>query len=210
MKEVNTFIKQYYDLLFHSEPRLLLVNWISFFRVLTFPVLMVLAFTAQWDYFKWLIGIAFFTDMLDGFLARKLKASSELGAKLDSIGDDLTILAGLVGMVIHSPDFILEQIFLIGLMLGLFVIEMIYAVKKYGKPSSLHTYLAKLAALCQGFFFISFFFFEEPLYWLFYTTVAVTLADLLEEIVIVYLLPKWKTNVKGLFWVLRKRGPLTS
>jgi CDP-diacylglycerol--glycerol-3-phosphate 3-phosphatidyltransferase len=42
---------------------------------------------------------------------------------------------------------------------------------------------------------------------LFYVAVAITALELVEEIILVIMLPEWKTNVKGLFWVLKsKRG----
>jgi hypothetical protein len=31
-----------------------------------------------------------------------------------------------------------------------------------------------------------------------------TILDLLEEIILVMLIPKWKTDVKGLFWILKQ------
>lgn len=205
VKEITKFLLQYYELLFRSEPRLRLVNWVSFARIIAFPFLVLLASYGQWQIFKWLLAVVFFTDMLDGFLARKLKATSDLGAKLDSIGDDLTILAGLIAMIIHFPDFILQQIGFILLMIFLFILETTISVVKYGKPSSLHTYMAKIAALFQGTFFILIFFFDEPITWLFYATTLVTSIELIEELIIVSILPKWSTNVRGLFWVLKNR-----
>ena len=31
------------------------------------------------------------------------------------------------------------------------------------------------------------------------------MAELMEEIILVILLPAWETNVKGLYWVIRKK-----
>jgi len=46
----------------------------------------------------------------------------------------------------------------------------------------------------------------EPLRWFFYLTAAATLMDLTEEILLVFLLPQWQANVKGVYWVLKNRG----
>ena len=34
---------------------------------------------------------------------------------------------------------------------------------------------------------------------------AATVADLLEEIILVWILPKWTANVKGIFWIMRDK-----
>jgi len=77
------------------------------------------------------------------------------------------------------------------------------AIKRYGRQTSFHTYGAKLAALVQGVFLILFFFLPKPLYALFYLALIVTAGELIEEILLIFVLPKWKTDVKGLFWVLK-------
>src|SRR5882672_9775667 len=74
------------------------INVVTLYRIAAFPVLLVLIFTHQFGIFKWLFVISFLTDIIDGYLARKFKANSVLGSRLDSIGDDLTILAGVVGL----------------------------------------------------------------------------------------------------------------
>ena len=201
----------------HSPPRLIfinlvmrkshlsyrLINAITLYRIFAAPALFVLAFTDSLDIFKWLIAVSFFTDMIDGYLARKFKVASLLGARLDSIGDDLTILAGITGMFIYRTDFLKEEWMIIAFLLGLFAIQTIYAFLKYGKITSFHTLLAKLSALLQGCFLILLFFIPEPVYPLFYAATICTALDLLEEIVMVYKLPRWKANIKGLYWALK-------
>jgi CDP-diacylglycerol--glycerol-3-phosphate 3-phosphatidyltransferase len=85
----------------------------------------------------------------------------------------------------------------------LFFVQTTYAFIRYGKMTNFHTYLAKTAALLQGVFLILVFFTEEPSLILFYAATIVTMLELTEEIILVDLLPQWKTNVKGIFWVLK-------
>ena len=70
--------------------------------------------------------------------------------------------------------------------------------------TSFHTYGAKIATIFQGIFLLLFFFLTEPLSVLFYITVIITALDLIEEIILVLILPEWKTDVKGLYWVLQQ------
>ncbi len=180
------------------------VNLITLYRTVAFPVLLILVFTNRFDIFKWMLIVSFFTDAVDGFLARKFKANSVLGAKLDSIGDDLTILAGVIGLAVAKTEFLKEHWIIFAIPLVLFFIQVIAAFIRYRKMSSYHTYLAKIAAILQGFFMCSMFLFEKPAYWLFYTTALVTTIELIEEIIMVFVLPEWKTNVQGLYWVMKE------
>jgi phosphatidylglycerophosphate synthase len=152
-----------------------------------------------------LFGFSFFTDVLDGWLARKYKGTSKLGATLDSIADDLTIIAGIIGVIVLKSEFLKQQMLFIGLLLILFILHLCLAFIRYDKISSFHTYMAKLAALLQGSFLILLFFLPQPVYVSFYVAFFATVIDLAEEIILVLLLPEWETNVKGLYWVLKKK-----
>lgn len=182
-----------------------LVNGITVYRILVAPLLVFLIFNRHLDLFKWLFGFSFFTDVLDGWLARKLNITSVLGAKLDSIADDVTIVVGVIGVIVLKFEFLRQQLAFIIPLLIMFVLQLFLAFWRYGKMSSFHTYMAKLAALMQGSFLILLFFLQKPVYVLFYIAFLVTVIDLLEEIILVLLLPVWQTNVKGLYWVLKEK-----
>jgi phosphatidylglycerophosphate synthase len=183
-----------------------IINGITGYRLLAAPVLVLLIFTHQVNAFKWLLAISFFTDLIDGWLARRFKATSILGARLDSIADDLTIVAGMVGAVVLKPAFMKQQMVFFIILFALFLIQIILALLRYGKVTSFHTYSAKLAALMQGSFLILLFFLPQPLEIIFFIAWGVTVIDLVEEIILVMILPKWEANVKGLYWVLKRNN----
>lgn len=199
-KGLSTYFRNFSEMI---NPNYLVVNGITWVRVVAFPFLLALIWCENLDVFKWLLGICFFTDAIDGILARKLKVASVFGTKLDSIGDDLTILAGVLGVWFFKKDFLHEQRWIIGMMLGLFVIQTILAFIRYGRITSFHTILAKLAAILQGSFLILLFFTAEPFYPLFYAAAFITTLELIEEIILVMILKEWHTNVKGVFWVVK-------
>lgn len=181
------------------------INGITLYRIIAAPFLLVLLFTKQYDIFKWLLGVSFFTDLIDGYLARKYKVTSIIGTKLDSIGDDLTVLVALIGLIVLKPDFIPQHIVIFIILLVLFIVQTTYAFIRYRKMTSFHTYLAKTAALLQGVFLLLVFFIDEPNLILFYAAAIITILELIEEIILVTILPKWQTNVKGIYWVLKKK-----
>ncbi|MDC1144981.1 CDP-alcohol phosphatidyltransferase family protein, partial [Porticoccaceae bacterium] len=61
-------------------------NILSFLRLGLVPVLIGLALVQAGQLFLWVLAVSLLSDVLDGFLARKLNQVSELGAKLDSWG----------------------------------------------------------------------------------------------------------------------------
>jgi CDP-diacylglycerol--glycerol-3-phosphate 3-phosphatidyltransferase len=116
------------------------------------------------------------------------------------------VLVGIIALFVTKLEFIKEQKFIFLLLLVLFLVQTIYALIRYGKMTNFHTYLAKTAALLQGIFLLVTFFSEEPNLILFYAAAIITILELIEEIILVKLLPNWKTNVKGIYWVLKKRS----
>lgn len=186
------------------RPGFYLVNGITLYRIISAPVLFFLIFTNHFEIFKWLLAISFFTDAIDGYFARRYKVVSVMGARLDSIGDDLTIAAAMTGVIILKPELLSRESTVFILLLILFVLQTVLAFIRYRKMSSFHTYAAKIAAILQGTFLLLLFFLDKPLYILFYIASAVTAIELVEEIILVLLLPQWETNVKGLYWVIRK------
>jgi len=182
-----------------------IVNGITLYRLISAPLLVLLIFLDQLNIFKWLLPVSFFTDAIEGPIARKSKVTSVIGAKLDSIGDDLTVLAGIVGLIVFKWEFMKEQVVIIIIMCALFLIQLTLALFRYGKMTNFHTYSAKLAAIFQGVFLILTFFFDKPLYVLFYCASIITLIDVIEEIILVVMLPKWQINVKGIYWILRDK-----
>lgn len=184
-----------------------IVNGITIYRIAAAPLLIVLALSEQFEWFRWLLAVSFFTDAIDGILARTWKVASVTGARLDSVGDDLTVLAGIVGMVIFKSMFLKQHLFSVVLLLSLFAVQTVFALLKYGKMTSFHTYGAKVAAVFQAVFLLSLFFLPNESNGLFYIAVAFTALELIEEIVLVYRQPVWESDVKGLYWIIKKNKP---
>lgn len=184
-----------------------IVNAITIYRLTAAFILLYLLIVNEIELFRWLLAVSFFTDFIDGFIARRYKAASAIGSKLDSIADDLTILMAILGIVVFKRAFIRQEIVLVIILAGLYFIQLILAIFRYGKMSSFHTVLAKTATIFQGLFFMAIFFLPEYPAWLFYTAAVLTILDLSEEIILVLMLPQWTTDVKGIWW-LRKRKKL--
>ena len=183
-----------------------IINGITLYRTVTAPVLILLIILDKPEIFKWLLVASFFTDAIDGWLARRFHITSLLGARLDSMGDDLTVFVSIVAMLVWKGDFMNQHTKALIFLAILFFIQVSTAYVRYGKMTCFHTYLAKIAAVCQGVFLILSFFLSSPLNILFYLAIGITALELVEETILVMILPEWKINVKGLYWIVKNKS----
>jgi CDP-diacylglycerol--glycerol-3-phosphate 3-phosphatidyltransferase len=188
-----------------KQTKAIIVNSITLYRLIASFALLYFIIQNNLTVFKWLLVVSFFTDAIDGFLARKFKVTSILGSKFDSIADDLTILMAIIGVFKFKPGFISHENILVFTLLGLYLVQTALALIKYKKITSFHTYLAKFAAIAQGVFLILLFFLPEWPLGLFRIAAILTMLDLLEEIILVFMLSIWQANVKGIFWVIKNK-----
>ena len=179
-----------------------IADWFSFYRIFAAPFLLILLWLDEREFFTWFLLISYSTDMIDGFLARKLKITSARGSQLDSIGDQITFVIGLLGLLRFEFDFIKANLLLILIALIPYIIQMLIAYAKYGKSTSFHTYLAKISAMVQGLF-ILWALFLGPNYILFYVMIILGFLETIEEIIMIFMYDEWVSDIKGIYWALK-------
>lgn len=108
-------------------------------------------------------GLCGFTDILDGFLARRWKITSTLGARLDTIAD----FSFYAAMLYHLLPYLFKTLdtriwYLTGVVAVLRIFSYSFVAIRFRCLASLHTYLNKLTGLSVFFmpYFTSFDFFE--------------------------------------------------
>lgn len=82
-------------------------NILTLLRIILIPVLVIVFYIpGDWTYqaSAAIFGIAALTDLLDGYLARRLNQSSPFGAFLDPVADKLMVAVALVLLVQDNPD----------------------------------------------------------------------------------------------------------
>lgn len=179
-----------------------IADWFSFYRVLAVPLLAGLIWYGEREIFSWFLLISYCTDAIDGYLARKLNITSARGSQLDSFGDQITLVMGLIGLLIFENEFIKDNYVLILIAFIPYIIQIIIAFRKYGKATAFHTYLAKSSALIQGVFILSALFFG-PSYFLFYAMIIIGVLETVEEITLIFMYDVWVKDVKGIYWALK-------
>jgi CDP-diacylglycerol--glycerol-3-phosphate 3-phosphatidyltransferase len=183
-----------------------LPNILTSLRIAAIPVLWWLAVAHRHDAFAALLIACLVGDVADGMLARVLQATSELGALLDSIADTLLFCVAAYGAWVFYPDAVRQHAAGFASILALWIVENGAALLRYGRLSSFHTYLSRIAAYAMGIF-IGLLFLMGFHAWLLYLAVGLLALATAEEFVLLWLLPEWTADVRGVWWVLRARRP---
>jgi len=179
-------------------------NAISAARIAAVPVLLALAVTGREFAFTWVLVPALLTDIADGWLARTFDLQSKQGALLDSIADTLLLFVSIYGIWVFHRDVITSNAVLCGTVIGLWVLENVVALLRYGRLSSFHTYVSKTAGYLLGIYIgVLFVFGHYP--GLFLVAAGLSIAGNLEEFALLALLREWRANVRGVWWVLAER-----
>jgi len=181
-----------------------LPNVLSGGRILAAPVLVGLAAAGDQYFFTWVLVPALLSDIADGLIARIFHLQSKLGALLDSVADTLLLFASIYGIRVFHPEIIEDHAVAGAALIGAWLLENVAALLRYGRLSSFHTYVSKVAGYLLGIFVgVLFVFGFHP--WLLYAAVAASVIGNIEELVLLALLPDWRSDVRGLLWVLRER-----
>ena len=177
-------------------------NILSFLRLGLVPVLIGLALVKAGQLFLWVLAFSLLSDVLDGYLARKLNQVSELGAKLDSWGDVLTYASMIFGLFSIWPSIFADQApFLFAAMLS-FTVPVAVALRKFGGYPSYHTWGAKIAAvlIAPAYYVLILYGYDDffRLVILFHILVAI------EEMIITIILKQRRSNVRSVLSLLRE------
>ena len=176
-------------------------NMLSILRLLLVPVLIGLAVAGKAGVFLAVLAVSLLSDAFDGYFARKLNQTTELGAKLDSWGDVLTYGAMIVGLYWIWPEVFAAQIwFLVAATLS-FVVPVAHAFVKFGEYPSYHTIGAKTAAVLMAPAFYSLVLLDWELF--FQAVIVLHIVVAFEEMAITSFLTKPRTNVSSVLKVSR-------
>tara|TARA_B100001250_G_C19767596_1_gene775513 strand:- start:864 stop:1397 length:534 start_codon:yes stop_codon:yes gene_type:complete len=129
-----------------------LINSITIIRILLAPIIFIFLLFGNYFLCIFLFFIAGASDYLDGHLARKYNAVSELGEILDPIADKILIIFVLFGLSVSLDSFIIafSSSFIIAREIG------VTALRDYSSRNNLShktkvTYLAKVKTALQLF-----------------------------------------------------------
>jgi len=180
-------------------------NLITIYRLLAFPFILYFALAGKENLFAAFLVINLLTDAIDGFIARRFKMETEIGAKLDSFADNLTYLLVFLGIYIFKLQEILPYKVSFLIFIGCLLFTVAFSLIKFRKFPSLHMYSTKMGGYFQGAFFICLFTvgFIVPFY---YFVICWGILGAVESIAIQLIIPEMRSNVKGIYWVLKEKN----
>lgn len=91
-----------------------------------------------------LIGLGFFTDVIDGYIARWLRVGNAMIRGFDSFADTIFYLAALFAVVHFRSPVLVQHGLAIGILIATQVLEHLIEVRKFGRPASYHSMSAKV------------------------------------------------------------------
>ncbi|MDX1781979.1 MAG: CDP-alcohol phosphatidyltransferase family protein [Thalassovita sp.] len=127
---------------------------LSFYRLAASPVAVWMILGGHRDAFFILIATSLVTDLVDGPLARWLNQTSPFGAKLDTIADACTLLAGIFGIYVFEGHRLSPELGWLWLFLASYATATITSLLKFGGLPAYHLYLSKAAAFFAALFFL--------------------------------------------------------
>ncbi len=176
-------------------------NLLSAFRLIAAPFLLYLAWTHRPDLFLALLALTLLSDAIDGFAARRLHTTSELGTRLDSWGDLVTYLVIPLCAWWLWPEIIRREAGFVLLVLAALVVPLLAGLLKFRQLTSYHTWSAKTAAVLMSV--AIFLLFIADIAWPFRCAAVLLGLSACEEIAITLRLPELRSNVRSYWHVSR-------
>ncbi|HYF95313.1 MAG TPA: CDP-alcohol phosphatidyltransferase family protein [Symbiobacteriaceae bacterium] len=177
-------------------------NLLSLLRIVLTPVLLGLVLSADMRGFFWTLALAFGTDVLDGFLARRLGQVTALGATLDSIGDLAIATVMFYGVGCFFPDAIHQFGMLMAVGFVIFAALQAICFVRFRQPGMLHTWFGKASGVVGATAILSFFWTGHT-NWLGYLACGLGIVAQVEQLGIALTLRTWQTDMVSWWHVLR-------
>lgn len=183
-------------------PRELLTapNLLTCFRFFCAPVLLLAAWHNQAPAFLLVLAFAFFSDVLDGLIARLTGQVTRFGAVLDSWADMITYLTVTLSAWWLWPDIVRREGIYVGMLIASYLLPVIIGFMKFGSLTSYHTWMVKLAAASVGLSFYLLFLGGIALPFHIASVLCILAAT--EEIVITVISAEMPSNVRSVWDVI--------
>lgn len=187
-----------------------LPNLLSGTRIALMPVVLLAAVVGSRAGFVALLAVSLSTDAIDGFLARRLNAYSELGRKLDSAADYVTLMTGVAGIALLWPAIMQRELPWVVAGMCAFFGVLVFGFARFGRPLGYHTWATKVLAIAMAFSLIPLLGNRTAVP--FHVLVVLQILASLEQVVIALLVPAHRGEMRTVVHALRlrraaRRGP---
>ena len=180
-----------------------LPNQLTVLRMACAPVLLIHAWLGQHTLFLIVLAFAFCLDAIDGPIARRLHQETKFGSKIDSMADFFIYISFALGAWWLWPEIILRELVFVILILVSIVFPVAMGLIKFGKTTSYHTWLVKVAAVCTATSGLLLFIFDMAMPFRIASIICGLAA--IEELLITRFLKEPVSDARTLWHVIKKR-----
>jgi len=164
-----------------------LPNLVTGVRLALLPVLWLLALLGHTTALGWLLLLAWVTDVLDGFLARRLRVTSRRGSRLDTVADHLLLVSMLAWVLMLEPGFVREQAWVLGLIVLFWAASLVAVWIRFRRFADLHLYSSKAGVFAAVVFTIHLLIAADYSILFFYLAGGICLLAAIESLAVVLL-----------------------
>lgn len=178
-------------------------NLVSMIRILVAPLLFVFAFLQMPTWFLVALVFSAFTDVVDGYIARRFNMITPLGAHLDSWGDFTIYSTMAICAWILWPEITQRELVYYAMILFSLLLPTLIGLIKFGKLTGYHTWSVKIAVFVTFVGYIALY--AEIASWPFVVASLLCVIAGIEEIMITLVLREERTDVRSILAALRNR-----
>ncbi len=177
-------------------------NLVSSSRFVAAPALLWLAWYGYHQAYIAVLCLSFFSDAVDGYIARKLKQESQLGTLLDTVADIVIYITLPISAWWLWPEIIRQEAPFVSAVVLSYALPALIDMLKFRTLTSYHTWSVKLAAAFGGSTLLLMF--AGGPAWPFRLATPICILAGIEHIAITLVLPRHRSNVRTLWHVLRE------
>lgn len=182
-------------------------NILTASRLALVPVLWILALAGESRILAAGLALAGTTDALDGYLARRMNATSAAGSRFDSIADQTLFASTLAWILLLRPEFVREQLPVLLVWLGLGAVSLIVGWVRFRRFADLHLYSAKVAVVAGLAFAVYLLAVGSYDVWIFRAVALIAFIAILETIIVQLTFEEVDEHIGSVF-TIRRRSPV--
>ena len=182
--------------------KLTLANILSASRFFTSPLMVLFAYQDNVTGFLIALVLSWFTDTIDGTVARMMKQTSRLGNLLDTYADNFYQASSIISLYLFFPEYMQSVTWVILTALGFYMLNRVLSYVRFGKVLYPHLITTKVPFHTYFAFILVSLYRQQAYPLLFEITMAIMFIFLIEEAVIFMLLKEPREDIHSIFEIL--------